>query len=644
MSAAAALTVALVIAARPAWAQNDMRECDLTVTGQLPLPDAGGMFYRRVGLVPEYAATSGGPEWRQVGLYGQGRTTRPAAHEQAGLLLAQQIAPINGKVVMLSIGMSNTRQEFGRFEARAEADPAVHPDLVIFNAAQGGQPADAWADPQAQTWLNVHAQLAQNGYGSDQVQVAWIKHAVRSPLFPPLDFPGHPEGLTDILEQVVTSLRANFPNVVVTYMSSRTRAYNTNQAAQSPEPAAYEGGFAAQWLIERQLNGDPDLRYDGVAPPAPWLSWGPYLWTDGTGAPEGSPPSYFDARSDGAIWTCADVQSDGVHPSPPTPDAAPPEGEFKVGDQIFAFFVTDLTTTPWFLASTTGGPTLTSLTANGMDMLGAGVLNGSAPFTVNLAATASGSVAGMSWTYDDGTFSYTDAGNSSGTPYFDDNAAPTKIFHVPGTYDVRLAVRGTAGDTTLASFQVVVDGDDPPAMGGIIDFDDGTAGQPIGAFYGSQGVLFSNAQWLDALAPPLDGVNDHIGSTLPNGVAPESTAHARVTQIDEASAVVVQFLAEVNLVTIRAMDVGAAGVQMKAYDAFSGGALVGSDIAFGNAQGTGNFVDLTVVADGIRRVELFQPNSGNPDQTFFDCLRFSAFGVLTPDVGGPPRGPIIRHR
>ncbi|ANM30752.1 hypothetical protein ABI59_15955 [Acidobacteria bacterium Mor1] len=455
---AAQLTLGVPDTASPAFAQQqDRRECELSTTAFAALPDAGGLYYRRVGLVPEYAPSPGGPEWRQVGLYGQGRTTRPAGHEQAGLAIAQDLQPIDGKLVMLSIGMSNTFQEFGRFESRADSDPAVHPDLVILNAAQGSRPADHWNEPDDPTWDEVDTRLAQQGLTPSQVQVAWMKHAVRSPMFPPLDFPAHPETLRDILFDVVQSMKQRYPNLKLLYLSSRTRAYMTDQTAQSPEPAAYEGGFAVQWLIEQQLAGDPGLRFDGIDPPAPWLSWGPYLWTDGTGAAEGEPHDPFAARSDGFVWTCADVDRDGVHPSPPTPDVDPPTGEFKVGDELMAFFKTDVTTTPWFLGAT-GGPAILSLTANGQDLSGGGVLTGDPPFRVDLDASASGAVAEYTWTYDDGTFSYNPAGNSSGMPAFNDSSSATKEFRVTGLYDVRLTVSDTAGRTTRAGFEVIVGG------------------------------------------------------------------------------------------------------------------------------------------------------------------------------------------
>ena len=48
-------------------------------------------------------------------------------------------------------------------------------------------------------------------------------------------------------------------------------------------------------------------------------------------------------RSDGLIWTCQDMTSDGVHPSRPG-------GWEKDANIILNFFKTDSTTTPWFLA------------------------------------------------------------------------------------------------------------------------------------------------------------------------------------------------------------------------------------------------------------------------------------------------------
>jgi len=69
---------------------------------------------------------------------------------------------------------------------------------------------------------------------------------------------------------------------------------------------------------------------------SPWLSWGPYLWADGS-----------HARSDGLKWTCGEFEDDGTHPGP--------GGETKVASLLLDFFKHDPTTRPWFLAQGSTG-------------------------------------------------------------------------------------------------------------------------------------------------------------------------------------------------------------------------------------------------------------------------------------------------
>src|SRR5207253_6094655 len=90
-----------------------------------------------------------------------------------------------------------------------------------------------------------------------------------------------------------------------------------------PEPAADDSGFSVKWLVEERINGSVAAH--------PWLGWGPYLWADG-----------LVARSDGLQWLCSDFVDDGTHPST--------SGRQKVANMLLAFFKTDSTATPWFLA------------------------------------------------------------------------------------------------------------------------------------------------------------------------------------------------------------------------------------------------------------------------------------------------------
>jgi hypothetical protein len=115
------------------------------------------------------------------------------------------------------------------------------------------------------------------------------------------------------------------------YLSSRTRSY-TYERGLSPEPVAFETGFAVKWLIEKQINGDPALNFDPEKGDvlAPYLSWGPYLWIDGE-----------NERSDGRVWLAEDMAEDCTHPSA--------SGNQKVAEMLYEFFMTD-STSAWFRA------------------------------------------------------------------------------------------------------------------------------------------------------------------------------------------------------------------------------------------------------------------------------------------------------
>src|SRR5438876_1045248 len=109
-------------------------DCSLTNTGHTALNDLGAGTYQGV----------------TGGLYINGANTRPPAHEAIGLDLATMLSTNTGTNVLISIGMSNTTQEFntkaGAFEPRANADPAKNPRLVIVDCAQGGQDATQWTN------------------------------------------------------------------------------------------------------------------------------------------------------------------------------------------------------------------------------------------------------------------------------------------------------------------------------------------------------------------------------------------------------------------------------------------------------------------------------------------------------------------
>ena len=289
------------------------------------------------------------------GLYPSG-SAMPAPHRSAGLTRALAVRPLDangapsssGKIVLLSIGMSNTTQEFcnrqangqcsaGTFVQQALADPAVQQtSLLLVDGAAGGQSAGTWLTPDAANYTRVRdTRLAPAGVTEQQVQVAWVKVANPGPSS---QLPGPNADAYNLATQIgtiVRTLRIRYPNLQLVFLSNRTYGgYATTTL--NPEPYAYESGFAVKWVIEaqiRQMAGatvDPragNLDYNTVAP---WLGWGPDLWANGT-----------TPRTDGHFWARQDFGADGTHPSS--------SGVQKVGRLLLDFLKQSPHARCWFL-------------------------------------------------------------------------------------------------------------------------------------------------------------------------------------------------------------------------------------------------------------------------------------------------------
>lgn len=294
------------------------------------------------------------------GLYPGGNSI-PGAHLAAGIAGARAIRPLDvngnpstsGRYVLISIGMSNTTQEFcsggstppcasWSFMGQAATDPAVNRStLAIVNGARGGQTAAAWVSPTSAEYDRIRdTWLTPSGLAERQVQIAWVKVANAQPntLLPSTSSDAFT--LVSQMGTIARTLKQRYPNLQQIFFSSRIYAgYATTTL--NPEPYAYESGFAVKWIVQAQIDQIQqgrvidaragDLDYRTVAP---WVGWGPYLWAQGT-----------TPRSDGTIWTIGDLAGDGTHPSQ--------AGQAKVGTMLLAFFKTSPVTSCWFLAGGT---------------------------------------------------------------------------------------------------------------------------------------------------------------------------------------------------------------------------------------------------------------------------------------------------
>jgi hypothetical protein len=251
------------------------------------------------------------------GLYPNGSNHLPATHKNAGLQIASQIQPlgkegfpdsVNGKIVFISIGMSNTSMEFSTFIPMGNADKYRNPNVKLVDCAEGGMSSDIISIVNAKSYSHywdttVLKRLKAAGVTNMQVQVIWYKEA-----YPVGNLSLNPQTYSDSLtihsKRIMNIIKSKFPNSKICYIASRIYAgYSTSTL--NPEPYSYCQGWAMKQLIEDQITDDPLIRYSGSEPNSPWLCWGTYNWANGT-----------IASSDGLKWECpTDFNADGTHPS-----------------------------------------------------------------------------------------------------------------------------------------------------------------------------------------------------------------------------------------------------------------------------------------------------------------------------------------
>ncbi|MHC4404632.1 MAG: hypothetical protein ACYTG0_33685 [Planctomycetota bacterium] len=294
-----------------------------------PRPSTGLMPLCDMSAEDRYQGEDGG-------LYGGGRNAPPEEHRQAADRALAQIRPLDaqgrpaadGRIVLVSISMSNATQEFSRFKQIADAGPMKSPTVTIVDCAQGGQAMAEWADPQARPWAEAGRRLTAAGVTAAQVQVAWVKLANKGPRG---DLRQHGKKLEQDTLAVLHNAQTRFPNLRIAYLGSRIYGGYAGSAL-NPEPYAYDSAFVVRWLIQDQSKGNAALNFDPAEGDvkAPLLLWGPYLWADGVQG----------RKIDGLVWTREDLAGDGTHPSA--------SGRDKVARLLLDFFTTDPLAKSWF--------------------------------------------------------------------------------------------------------------------------------------------------------------------------------------------------------------------------------------------------------------------------------------------------------
>lgn len=275
------------------------------------------------------------------GLYANGSNTDDPTHDSYGQSAAASIVPLDsngnysptGKEVFVSIGLSVAQQPFIEFLQLVGTDPAKNPNLVVVNGGTGGATASLLSGVNNNFWNAIIDDYLPNaGVTANQVEVAWVLDVNGGPKG---TFPSDMTGLTTDLEDIAQNLLIRFPNIKIAYYSSiNYTGYSDGVKTLNPEPYAYENGFAVKNTILDQIDGDPNMNFNPAngKVKAPWIAWGPYYWANG-----------MIPRSDGLVWSCQDLDTDGTHPSNPA-------GRIKISTQLLNFLKTDDTASIWFLA------------------------------------------------------------------------------------------------------------------------------------------------------------------------------------------------------------------------------------------------------------------------------------------------------
>ncbi|MBC8046697.1 MAG: T9SS type A sorting domain-containing protein [Fimbriimonadaceae bacterium] len=301
-------------------------------------------FISLVDLQSDYQVLSG--SLFQGGLYPGGSNLIPPAHKAAGMSISKSIKPldefgnidwIDGKVVLAAFGASTAGEPFNHFTDDVQAADGLNPCMKLVTSTNGGKGLDIMQSPDLYPfyWEDVLARIDSAGLTPEQIQIGWFKSGSKSDVA--VEMPTMANALADEYTNCLQVLLDFFPNLKMVYITGFYYGGYGDSTKEFydviSEPGGLYNNYGAKFLIERQISGDPELKFSVPERKSPWIAWGPHEWADGERANEW----------DGLEWICEtdySVDGGGYHMTN--------AGKEKESELLMHFFKHNPTTKRWF--------------------------------------------------------------------------------------------------------------------------------------------------------------------------------------------------------------------------------------------------------------------------------------------------------
>lgn len=197
-----------------------------------------------------------------------------------------EVTPINGRIVILSVGASTPAQIAQEFDRLVGDDMIV--DVVVGNV--GGKDINDHLDLNNMVWANIDNQLANSGYKRSDVSVIWtMQDDLRDNGD---DFPGNPERQYQKNLQLFGIFADKFPNLQLVELSGRLCGYSSDGGHNANQ--TWYTGWVYSWLVQDYRSGELVLPFR--------ISDGAYFYTDGD-----------KVRQDGLYQKRSFFKPDGIH-------------------------------------------------------------------------------------------------------------------------------------------------------------------------------------------------------------------------------------------------------------------------------------------------------------------------------------------